>query len=124
MYGPSGTILGLKCSLTNLLPKIRLMKVVDFHDKWEKYLAAHADVATEFRPFEWSYAYEHAARTLAFAIQESNSGVDRFSSRFMDPHTPIVVTQELRRTVSSIAERAIGRPSREHRLKLLLTGGL
>jgi hypothetical protein len=47
-----------------------------------------------------------AATTLAFAIQQSHSGVDRFSSRFMEPRTPILVTQSLRRRISSIVERA------------------
>jgi hypothetical protein len=89
------------------LQQIRLMKVVDADDKWDKYLRAHPDVATEFRPFEWSYAYEHAARTLAFAVQQSRSRVDRFSSRFMDPRTPVLVTQTLRKTISDIAERLI-----------------
>lgn len=96
-------------ALTNFtsLKQIRLMKVVDADDKWDKYLRAHPDVATEFRPFEWSYAYEHAATTLAFAIQQSRSRADRFSSRFMDPRTPVLVTQGLRRTISDIAERLI-----------------
>jgi hypothetical protein len=96
-------------ALTNFtsLKQIRLMKVVDADDKWDKYLRVHPDVATEFRPFEWSYAYEHAATTLAFAIQQSRSRADRFSSRFMDPRTPVLVTQGLRRTISDIAERLI-----------------
>jgi hypothetical protein len=67
-----------------------------------RYLRTHPDMATEFRPFEWTYAYEHAAATLALAVQRSNSRVDRFSSRFMDPRTPVIVTQALRRTISSI----------------------
>ncbi|KAE9366976.1 hypothetical protein N431DRAFT_81548 [Stipitochalara longipes BDJ] len=87
------------------LQQLRLMKVVDADDKWDKYLRAHADVAAEFRPFEWKWAYEHAATTLAFAIQQSHSSIHRFSSRFMDPKTPILVTQGLKRTISSIAER-------------------
>jgi hypothetical protein len=98
------TLLYALTSFTNL-EQIRLMKVVDADDKWDKYLRAHADVAAEFRPFEWSYAYEHAAMTLASAIQKSQSPVDRFSSRFMDPRTPILVTQELRKTISDLARR-------------------
>jgi hypothetical protein len=89
------------------LQQIRLMKVVDAGDKWDKYLRAHPDIAAEFRPFEWSYAYEHAAKTLAFAIQQSQSPVHHFSSRFMDPRTPVLVTQELRKTISNLTRRLI-----------------
>jgi hypothetical protein len=98
------TLLYALKNFTNL-QQIRLMKVVDANDKWDKYLRAHADIAAEFRPFEWSYAYEHAATTLAFAIQQSQSPVDRFSSRFMDPRTPVLVNQELRKTISNLARR-------------------
>ena len=72
-----------------------------------RYLRAHPDVETEFRPVEWKCAYEHAATTLALAIQQSHSGVDRFSSRFMDPRTPVLVTPGLRKTISSIAHRVV-----------------
>lgn len=101
------TLLYALTNFKNLL-QIRLMKVVDSNDgKWDRYLRAHPDFAAELRPFEWNYAYEHTAYTLASAIQTSRSPVNRLSSRFMDPRLPVLVTQGLRSTISSIAGQLV-----------------
>lgn len=79
-------------ALTNFknLQQIRLMKVVDANDKWDKYLAAHADVATEFRPFEWSYAYEHGKpyfhpSLLLFCLGTQSRGLLDYVHLFWEP---------------------------------------
>jgi len=88
------------------LQQIRLMKTVDPVDQgWDKYLRRNTDISTHFRPSEWMDACAHAARTLAFAVQQSESEVNRFSSRFMDPRTPLVLTRDLERAVVNIAVR-------------------
>lgn len=84
-----------------MLQQIRLMKVEDqLTARWMRFLQRYPSYATEFRPAPLTEAFMHAARTLSTATKELQNPVTRFSSRFMDPPFPLVLTAGLRTTIS------------------------
>lgn len=90
------------------LQQIRLMKFEDRVDAgWAHYLRNNPALAAEFRPHEWTRACEHATTTLGQAYLLSNCPATRFSSRFMDPQTPLLLTHRSQTTISELGVRLI-----------------
>jgi hypothetical protein len=93
-------LLGLK-ALKNL-QQIRLMRNVDGIDSnWRNFLNARRDLPEEFVASKWSVVCEHATRTLGRAYLDSGCKAHRLSSRFMDPQSPLLLTNQA--AISSLA---------------------
>ncbi len=60
---------------------------------------------TEYDDFGWTDAFERAAKILSMAVDRSNSSVSRFSSRILDPPTPVIVPPDLQAITARIGRR-------------------
>lgn len=91
-------------TFTNL-EQIRFMKVVDQSDEgWIKLLEQHP--RREELNAEWNFACEHSAKTLTEALIFSNAkNFQRLSSRFVDPTTPLSLTEASSGPIREIAKR-------------------
>lgn len=91
------------------LQQVRLMRVEDVVDTgWTAFLDRYPEYKATFRPDDWARSCEHAAQTLAWVlIKSNNEQLARFSSRFMEPRSPLIITRSLRTTISTLAERLL-----------------
>lgn len=91
------------------LQQVRLMRVEGPEDRaWTTFLNRHPEHRATFEADNWSRSCEHAAKTLAWALRKSkNEQLSRFSSRFMDPSSPLIITHSLRSTIADLAERLL-----------------
>ncbi|CZR56044.1 uncharacterized protein PAC_05932 [Phialocephala subalpina] len=89
------------------LGQVRLMRVEDQVDRgWDGFLKRYPQYLDEFKAEDWAQSCEHAASTLSHALLIShNDRPTRFSSRFMDVSSPLVITPTLRTTISRLAPR-------------------
>ncbi len=60
---------------------------------------------TEYDEFGWTDAFERAAKILSVAVDQSNSSVSRFSSRILDPPTPVILPPNLQAMTARIGRR-------------------
>jgi hypothetical protein len=88
------------------LEQIRFMKIVDQVDVgWMKVIEQYPDFREHLNA-EWNHACEHSAQTLTQALILSNArNFQRLSSRFMDPATPLSLTEGSFSTIAKVAQR-------------------
>ncbi|KUJ18735.1 uncharacterized protein LY89DRAFT_732284 [Mollisia scopiformis] len=89
------------------LQQVRLMRVQDKVDTgWARFLNRHPRYSDEFGAEDWAVSCEHAAKTLSSVLMKTNNRqLARFSSRFMEPQFPLVITEPLRLTITAFAKR-------------------
>lgn len=89
------------------LGQVRLMRVEDQVDRgWDGFLRKYPQYYEQFKSGDWARSCEHAASTLSSALLMSHvDRPNRFSSRFMDPSSPLVISPVLRTTISKMAPR-------------------
>lgn len=102
---------GLEFALAKFenLQQVRLMKVNDEVDRgWDRFLERYPRYRNEFMAEDWATSCEHAAKLFNAALMRTkNTNLARFSSRFMEPSLPLIITQTIRSTISSLAARML-----------------
>lgn len=88
------------------LEQIRFMKVMDQVDSdWMNLIEMYPEFRERLNA-EWHLACEHSAKTLTEALILSNArNFQRLSSRFMDPSTPISLSEGSSGAISQVAKR-------------------
>jgi len=88
------------------LEQIRFMKVMDKVDTgWMNIIEMYPEFRERLNA-EWHLACEHSAKTLTEALILSEArNFQRLSSRFMDPSTPISLTEVTSGAISHVAKR-------------------
>ena len=88
------------------LEQIRFMKVMDQVDTgWMNIIEMYPEFRERLNA-EWHLACEHSAKTLTEALILSNArNFQRLSSRFMDPSTPISLTEGSSGAIAQVAKR-------------------
>lgn len=99
---------GLRAALTAFvnLEQIRFMKVMDQVDSgWMNIIEMYPEFRERLNA-EWHLACEHSAKTLTEALILSDArNFQRLSSRFMDPSTPISLTEVTSGAITQVASR-------------------
>jgi len=88
-----------------VLKHVQLLRVQDLHD--ERLLTLHREhpFLQQIFQLQWTPACLHSARTIALALSESVSSMQRFSSPMLDPQSAVSLAEQPPRLLHTLATR-------------------
>lgn len=92
------------------LQQIRLMRVDDrTTEDWNQFLSRQDEEHAEgFRPKSWTVSFQRSATVLSSAATHLQTPLTRFSSRFMAPPLPLVLTEEIHARITDFVGHLTG----------------